>query len=63
MRFVDEYRDALKAKGLARAIAAEADPGRRYHFMEFCGGHTHVIARYGLEELLPPGVKMIHGPG
>jgi hydrogenase expression/formation protein HypD len=63
MRFVDEYRDAETARGLARAIAGEVLAGRRYHFMEFCGGHTHVIARYGLEELLPAGVRMVHGPG
>ena len=31
--------------------------------MEFCGGHTHAISRYGLEDLLPPNVRMIHGPG
>jgi hydrogenase expression/formation protein HypD len=41
----------------------EADPARRYHFMEFCGGHTHAIARYGVEELLPASVRMVHGPG
>jgi hydrogenase expression/formation protein HypD len=63
IRFVDEFRDAGRAGVLARALAAEADPGRRYQFMEFCGGHTHAIARYGLEELLPPGVRMVHGPG
>ncbi len=34
-----------------------------YRFMEFCGGHTHAIARYGLEDLLPENVRMIHGPG
>jgi hydrogenase expression/formation protein HypD len=44
-------------------MAAEADPGRRYNFMEFCGGHTHTIARYGLEDLLPASVRMVHGPG
>ena len=63
MRFVDEFRDGALAQGLARAIAAEARPDRRYHFMEFCGGHTHAIARYGLEDLLPPQVRLIHGPG
>jgi hydrogenase expression/formation protein HypD len=41
----------------------EADPARRYHFMEFCGGHTHAIARYGVEDLLPSNVRMVHGPG
>ena len=63
MRYVDEFRDAARARDLARALAAECVPGRRYHFMEFCGGHTHAIARYGLPELMPPGIRMVHGPG
>ena len=63
MKYVDEFRDGQLAKGIAKAIAAEADPARRYNFMEFCGGHTHAIARYGLEDLLPANVRMIHGPG
>ncbi|TSA14848.1 MAG: hydrogenase formation protein HypD, partial [Comamonadaceae bacterium] len=36
---------------------------RRYSFMEFCGGHTHAISRYGLSDLLPQNVRMVHGPG
>ncbi|HET9018377.1 MAG TPA: hydrogenase formation protein HypD, partial [Acetobacteraceae bacterium] len=63
MKYVDEYRDGTLAEGLARAIARAADPARRYHFMEFCGGHTHAIARYGIEDLLPANVRLIHGPG
>ena len=63
MKFVDEFRDGKLARTLAEAIAREADPGRRYSFMEFCGGHTHAIARYGVADLLPPNVRMIHGPG
>jgi len=63
MKHVDEYRDGALAKGIAAAIAREADPGRTYRLMEFCGGHTHAISRYGLEDLLPPQVRMIHGPG
>jgi len=63
IKFVDEYRDAGRARSLARGLAQEARPGRRYHFMEFCGGHTHAIARYGVEDLLPASVRMIHGPG
>jgi hydrogenase expression/formation protein HypD len=51
------------ARKLAAAIAREALPQRRYHFMEFCGGHTHAISRYGIKDLLPPNVEMIHGPG
>ena len=63
MKYVDEFRDGELARGLAAAIAREADPARRYAFMEFCGGHTHAISRYGLADLLPPQVRMIHGPG
>lgn len=63
MKYVDEFRDGELAKGLARAIASEASPARRYNLMEFCGGHTHAIARYGLEDLLPANVRLIHGPG
>ncbi|MGC4090852.1 MAG: hypothetical protein QM756_23860 [Polyangiaceae bacterium] len=48
---------------MAAAIAREARPERRYHFMEFCGGHTHAISRYGVGDLLPANVRMIHGPG
>ncbi len=63
MKYVDEYRDGKLARAVAATIAAEADPARHYAFMEFCGGHTHAISRYGLEDLLPSNVKMIHGPG
>ena len=63
MKYVDEFRDGELALRIAGRIAAAVQPGRRYAFMEFCGGHTHAIARYGLTELLPPDVRMIHGPG
>ena len=63
MKYIDEFRDGTLAKKLAADIAREADPGRRYSFMEFCGGHTHAISRYGVEDLLPQNVRMIHGPG
>ena len=63
MKYVDEYRDGALAQTIAAAIRREADPARDYHFMEFCGGHTHAISRYGLEDLLPANVQMIHGPG
>jgi hydrogenase expression/formation protein HypD len=63
VRYVDEFRDAAVARALARRIAAEVLPGRRYAFMEFCGGHTHALARYGIPSLLPPQLRMIHGPG
>ena len=63
MKYVDEFRDGAIARDLAAAIAREADPARRYHLMEFCGGHTHAISRYGLADLLPRNVEMVHGPG
>ena len=63
MKYVEEFRDPVLARKLAAAIAAAADPARTYRFMEFCGGHTHAIARYGIEDLLPVNIEMIHGPG
>ncbi|MEZ5841502.1 MAG: hydrogenase formation protein HypD [Hyphomicrobiales bacterium] len=63
MKYVDEFRDGRIARSLAAAIAVEADSSRDYRFMEFCGGHTHAISRYGIEDLLPENVRMIHGPG
>jgi hydrogenase expression/formation protein HypD len=63
MKYIDEFRDGEVAAGLAEVIRREADAARRYHFMEFCGGHTHAISRYGVTDLLPDNVKMIHGPG
>lgn len=63
MKYVDEFRDGNLAQGIARAIAQAADTGRGYSFMEFCGGHTHAISRYGIADFLPPNVRMVHGPG
>ena len=64
MKHTMEYRDGHLARQLAARIAAEsAGVSAEYRFMEFCGGHTHAISRYGLEDLLPPVVRLIHGPG
>jgi hydrogenase expression/formation protein HypD len=63
MRFVDEFRDATKARALASEIAALCEPGRHYKFMEVCGGHTHTIYKHGLEDYLPETVTLVHGPG
>jgi len=63
VKYVDEFRDGELARGIAARIAAEVRPDRRYSFMEFCGGHTHAISRYGVADLLPPALRMIHGPG
>ena len=61
MRFMDEYRDAAAAKSLAAAIAKEAK--NLWTIMEVCGGQTHAIVRFGLDELLPKNVTLVHGPG
>jgi hydrogenase expression/formation protein HypD len=63
MKYIDEFRCGDTARRLAQRIGAELQPERRYSFMEFCGGHTHAIARYGISELLPPQIRMVHGPG
>ena len=63
MKYIDEFRDGAVAKELAKAIARAADHPRGYNLMEFCGGHTHAISRYGVADLLPANVRMIHGPG
>lgn len=62
MKYIEEFRDGAKAKHLAEVICAEAKGGS-YRFMEFCGGHTHAIFRFGLPDILPPEVRMVHGPG
>jgi hydrogenase expression/formation protein HypD len=63
VKYIDEFRDGELARGIAAQIAREIRPDRRYQFMEFCGGHTHAISRYGITDLLPPQIKLIHGPG
>ena len=63
MKYIDEFRDGALARTLAGKIARAAEPGRGYRFMEFCGGHTHAISRYGLADLLPRALRLIHGPG
>ncbi len=61
MKYLEEYRDAAAARGFARAIARTAR--RPWTLMEVCGGQTHAIVKYGLDELLPPGIGLVHGPG
>ena len=66
MKYVDEFRDRDKAAVLLRAIKAVADeigPEKPLQIMEVCGGHTHTIFRYGIEQMLPDVVEMVHGPG
>ena len=61
MKYLDEYRDARIARSLLAEIAREV----RSHWilMEICGGQTHTIMRYGLDELLPKNIELVHGPG
>ncbi|MFH1571686.1 MAG: hydrogenase formation protein HypD [Gemmatimonadota bacterium] len=61
MKYVDEYRDADGARRLAAAIAAVTT--RPWTIMEVCGGQTHAIVRFGLDQLLPDGLALVHGPG
>jgi hydrogenase expression/formation protein HypD len=63
MKFVDEFRDAELGRVLAGEIVATVDPHREYKVMEVCGGHTHTIYKYGVEDLLPENVGLVHGPG
>jgi hydrogenase expression/formation protein HypD len=61
MKYIDEYRDAQAAQQLARAIAAVTT--RPWTIMEVCGGQTHAIVRFGIDELLPKEITLVHGPG
>ena len=61
MRFVDEYRDPAAAAALAAAIRKEAR--RPWTLMEVCGGQTHSILKFGIDQLLPEHVELLHGPG
>ena len=63
MRFVDEFRDAELGRVLAGEILSLVEPGRHYKVMEVCGGHTHSIYKYGIDDLLPENVELVHGPG
>ena len=61
MRYLDEYRDPALARTLLDEVHATAT--RPWSLMEVCGGQTHTIVRQGIDELLPTGIRMIHGPG
>jgi hydrogenase expression/formation protein HypD len=63
MKYVDEFRDPDVILRASEEIRRLADPGRHYRLMEVCGGHTHAIYRFGLKDLLPDNVELIHGPG
>ncbi|OCQ99727.1 hydrogenase formation protein HypD [Oscillatoriales cyanobacterium USR001] len=68
MKYVDEFRDPQKAQALLQEIKKLGEKLERGNnnplkLMEVCGGHTHSIFKYGLEELLPESIELIHGPG
>jgi hydrogenase expression/formation protein HypD len=68
MKYVDEFRDPEKARMLIDEINGiteqlEITQQRPLQLMEFCGGHTHTIFRYGIEQMLPKSIELIHGPG
>ncbi len=68
MKYLDEFRDPIIAKQLLRRISALADQiaatrTKPIQIMEVCGGHTHSIFHYGLEQLLPKNIEFLHGPG
>lgn len=68
MKYADEFRDPVAAKGLLAEIEKTinelgATAEKPINIMEICGGHTHAIFRYGLNKLTPPGLEFIHGPG
>ena len=61
MKFIDEYRDAKAARQFAEKIAEITT--KPWNIMEVCGGQTHAIVKFGIDELLPKKIKLIHGPG
>jgi hydrogenase expression/formation protein HypD len=61
MKYLDEYRDPAAADKLRRAI--QSITTRPWTIMEVCGGQTHTIVKYGIDELLPPAIELVHGPG
>jgi hydrogenase expression/formation protein HypD len=63
MKFVDEFRAPELIHKAADEILRLADPSRHYRLMEVCGGHTHAIYRFGLKDVLPENIELIHGPG
>jgi hydrogenase expression/formation protein HypD len=61
MKYIDEYRDAAAANKLRQAI--ERITTREWTLMEVCGGQTHSIVKFGIDELLPDKITLVHGPG
>jgi hydrogenase expression/formation protein HypD len=63
VRYIDEFRSGELARALTAELAEAMPPGRELALMEVCGGHTHAIYKHGIDELLPPGLELVHGPG
>ena len=63
MKFVDEFRSGELAEKLGRELAGLVEGGRTRKIMEVCGGHTHTIYKHGIEDLVPPEIDFVHGPG
>jgi len=63
VKYVDEFRDPKLIRNVAQELGREVDPAYHYRIMEVCGGHTHAIYRHGLQDLLPPNIELVHGPG
>ena len=61
MKYVEEFGDPVAARRLARAIGATVT--RPWTLMEICGGQTHALLRHGIDQMLPDGVTLLHGPG
>jgi hydrogenase expression/formation protein HypD len=61
VKYLSEFRDEEAARRLCAAIRRAVT--RPWVLMEVCGGQTHAIVRYGVDELLPPGIELVHGPG
>lgn len=61
MKFIDEFRNSHLAHALVKQIKGQVHQSIR--LMEFCGGHTHAILRFGIRKLLPTEVEMLSGPG
>lgn len=63
MKFIDEFRQSALAEKILHRISKAVQPDKTYRLMEFCGGHTHTLFRYGIPNLLPENIQMLHGPG
>ncbi|MBE3571268.1 MAG: hydrogenase formation protein HypD, partial [Bacillales bacterium] len=63
MKYVDEFRNPELIRKISEEIHRLVNPNDHYRFMEVCGGHTFSIFRFGLQNLLPENIELVHGPG